>query len=63
VNTFIIPYVHPLADGTSHTRKTNTELGIKLLAYGPYAAIAQVIDIVDLGTLVHQGLPDTSRWQ
>ena len=47
---FAVADVHSLADSAGHARKTYTELVVELLADSAYAAVAQVVDVVDIGT-------------
>ncbi len=51
----VIADIHTLADRTGHPGQTYTELSVKLLTNCADAAVTQVIDIVNLSTLVHQG--------
>ena len=44
---FIVANVHALADGAAHTGQTDGELIAQLLAYGTYAAVAEVVDIIN----------------
>ena len=45
----VVAHVHALADGARHTCQAHAELVVELLAYGAHAAVAEVVDIVDIG--------------
>ena len=50
----IVPHIHTLADRTGYASETDAKLLIELLADGADATIAQVVDIVDIGTTILQ---------
>ena len=45
----VVAHVHPFADGTRHPHETYRELVGELLSDGPYAAVAQVVNVVHVG--------------
>ena len=51
---FVVAHVHPFADGTRHPDEAHRELVGELLSDGPYAAVAQVVDVVHVGFRVDQ---------
>ena len=42
----VVTDIHTFADGTCHTRQTDTELVVELLADGTYATVAQVVNVI-----------------
>ncbi len=48
----VVAHIHALANGARHTRQTDTELVVQLLAYSTYSAVAQVVDVVNVGFAV-----------
>ena len=51
---FVVAHVHPFADGTRHPDEAHRELVGELLSDGPYAAVAQVVDVVHVGFRVDE---------
>src|SRR5690606_4644422 len=51
---FVVAYVHPFLDGPGHTGKSHAELRVQLFSHCSYAAVAQVIDVVDEGLRVDE---------
>ena len=41
--------VHALADCARHTCEADAKLVVQLLAHGAHTAVAQVVDVVDIG--------------
>ena len=50
----VVAHIHALAYSPSHTSKTNTELVCQLLANSAHAAVAQVVDIVNISLGVQE---------
>ena len=50
----IVTDVHTLTNSPRHTRQTNAKLGIQLLTYRAHTAISQVVNIVNLCTVINQ---------
>ena len=50
----IVPHIHTLADRTGYASEADAKLLIELLADGADAAVAQVVDIIDVGTTILQ---------
>src|SRR5690606_40887786 len=50
----VVTDVHTLTDRTRHTGKTYTKLSVKLLSYGTYTTVGQVVDIIHFGFGIDQ---------
>ncbi|GFI51949.1 hypothetical protein IMSAGC021_00245 [Muribaculaceae bacterium] len=51
---FVVTHIHAFADGARHAGEAYVELVVKLFAYGAHTAVAQVVDIVDIGLRVDE---------
>ena len=50
----VVAHIHALTDGACHASQAYAKLVVELLTHGAHAAVAQVVDIVDIGVVVDQ---------
>ncbi len=48
----VVAHIHALAYGAGHAGQAHAKLVVELLAHGAHAAVAQVVDIIDVGLAV-----------